>query len=410
MKILIVTVYYPPVISSLSVMMKEVAEDLCDKGHEVTLATSKPHSDLNLTKDQLDTQYKIFSIENKVRVIRVPTPPLKSKFYIIRGLVQFLLPYIFYRKIIKSSPSGFDKVIISTPPLHLTKIGKMLKNRFDTKFILFVQDIYPQSVIDVGAMKNKIFIKYFERISQEAYKNADLITSHTKGNRKFLIENNDISPHKIYYLPNWIDLNLYSLKDSQKISFRSLYGIEKKFIFLFAGVFGLGQGLEYFVDGILQIKKIPEEFVFLFVGEGSEKNKIEKKIRDNNSNNFIFKPFIPLEEYPALVNEVDIGLVCLDQRISTPVVPGKLLGFMASSLPVFGLLNKESDGHDIIKYADCGFSIISGSSYDIIEKTLNEIYNNKDKLKKMGRSGFEYVSKYYNKDKCINDIYKILSK
>ena len=149
MKILIVTIYYPPVISSLSLMMQEVAESLSRKGHNVTVVTAKPHSDLNLTDNQLNSSFKTFSIENKIQVVRVNTPPLKSKFFIWRGIIQLLLPHIFFRHVNKYSSHNYDVVIISTPPLPLTKIGSMFKKKYGSKYILFVQDIYPQSLVDI---------------------------------------------------------------------------------------------------------------------------------------------------------------------------------------------------------------------------------------------------------------------
>ena len=162
MKILIVTIYYPPVISSLSLMMQEVAESLSSKGNDVTVATAKPHSDLNLTNDQLNSSFKTFSIENKIQVIRINTPPLKSKIFIWRGIIQLLLPYIFSRQVRKYSSYKYDVVIISTPPLPLTKIGSSFKKKYGSKYILFVQDIYPQSLVDIGAMRNSLIIKFFE--------------------------------------------------------------------------------------------------------------------------------------------------------------------------------------------------------------------------------------------------------
>ena len=42
---------------------------------------------------------------------------------------------------------------------------------------------------------------------------------------------------------------------------------------------------------------------------------------------------------------------------------------MAASIPVVAFLNKESDGHQIIKDADCGYSEIS----DNVEKTVETI-------------------------------------
>jgi len=382
-------------------MMQDVAEGLSARGHKVTVVTAKPHADLNLTKDQLDTSYDTYSIENKVHVIRAETPPLKSKMYVLRGVIQLLLPYIFFKQIKKYSKGRFDIVIISTPPLPLARLGMIMKKKYKSKFILFIQDIYPESLIDIGAMKNKLIINYFKKLAQDAYDSADILTSHTKGNRSFIIINNKIHPKKISYLPNWIDVTSYN-NHQKSAKYREIFGLEDKFIFLFAGIIGKGQGLETIVKSLTLSKNLPKELCFLIVGEGSEKSIIE--VIAKNCRHIVFKPLVSLEEYPSLVKNVDVGVVCLDSRLKTPVVPGKLLGFMAASLPVIAFLNKESDGHTIIKEANCGYSINSDSSFENINSLVLKILNEKDKLKDFGKNGYQYLLENYSKAACINKI------
>jgi len=401
MNLLIISVYYPPVISSLAVMMEEVAKYLHKKGHKVSVATVKPHSGLNLVKTDKQIDFQTYSLEDGVEVIRVPTPPLKSKSLLIRGFVQLLLPHIFFWKINKYMKEDFDVVMISTPPLHLTKLGKIFKKKHKSKFLLFVQDIYPESLVDIGAINNKRIVQYFKNIAEEGYKNADLLSSHTRGNRRFIIDNYKIDSDKIHFLPNWIDCSPYEdIKDYSY--FRKKYNLENKFIFLFAGILGLGQGLENLIQAIVSFKKFPKDCIFLIVGNGSEKETLVKLAE--NTDNIIFKPFVSLEEYPLLAKSVDMGIICLDSRLSTPVVPGKLLGFMAAAIPVVALLNRESDGHHIIKSSKCGFSIRSDDSHENIYLMLMKAYHSKETLKEMGFNGYSYVKEVYNKQNCLKKI------
>ena len=396
MEILLITIYYPPVITSLSTMMQEVAEELSAKGHNVTVATAKPHDHLNLTSSARKIKFESFSNEKDIHVIRVNTPPLKNKIYLLRGLIQFILPYIFYKNIRKYIKDKIDIVMISTPPLPLALLGKKIKKKYGSKYILSVQDIYPQSVIDIGVMTNKLIIKFFEHIEQSVYQSSDFITSHTQGNRNFIIQNKCILPNKIFYVPNWIDITPY-IKSSKTGHFRKKYNLDNKFIFLFAGIIGPGQGLNLLIDALTVIKNIPEDICFLIVGEGSEKKTLERIVVKHSLKNIIFKPFVSLEDYPCLVKDADVGIVCLDSRLKTPVVPGKLLAFFAASIPVIALLNKESDGHRIIRDADCGYSINSNENPNDINSLIIKIYNEKDKLEIWGGNGKRYVLKHFEK-------------
>ena len=69
-----------------------------------------------------------------------------------------------------------------------------------------------------------------------------------------------------------------------------------------------------------------------------EKERLEKMADDLKLKNVIFKPFVSKDEYPELVKDADVGLACLSSMNRTPVVPGKILGYMAASVPVAAFL------------------------------------------------------------------------
>ena len=110
-----------------------------------------------------------------------------------------------------------------------------------------------------------------------------------------------------------------------------------------------------------------------------------------------------------MAKDADVGIVCLNSRLKTPVVPGKLLGFMAASLPVIGFLNKESDGHIIIKEAGCGYSINSNSSPEKINNLILKMKSEKDKLDRFGKNGYKYVLKNFNKSVCLDKINNLVN-
>ena len=93
MNILLITPYYPPIISSLSTMMQELAEALSAEGHTVTVISAFLQNKISKkTRIEKDKQYQI---ENDIGVIRIKTRLLNSKIFMIRGISQLLLPFIF---------------------------------------------------------------------------------------------------------------------------------------------------------------------------------------------------------------------------------------------------------------------------------------------------------------------------
>ncbi len=400
--ILIIADIYPPEVSSAAHLMKELAEGLKKRGHNIWVITTYPR--YYLPKELEGQKFELFSDEAGIKVIRVKTPPLKKVNFIIRGIFQLLLPFLFFQKAKKLIRGKLDVVIIYSPPLPLATIGIKIKKYFGAKFILNIQDIFPQNAVDLEILKNKLLVKFFEAIEKNVYKSADLITFHSEGGRRFLIERKGVSVTKIITLPNWIDLAPYQ-NLTKDISFRKQWDLQKKFIFLFAGIMGPAQGLDFLIEIVKEVSSI-KDVVFLLVGDGMEKEKIEKMISHYALSNVIVKPFVSKDDYPYLAKEADVGVVCLSSKNKTAFVPGKILGYMAASKPIVAFLNQESDGFEVIREAKCGYAV-KADDLDKAVEIVRKIYNEKDKLKELGDNGFKYVLNNFTIDVCLNKLEKL---
>jgi colanic acid biosynthesis glycosyl transferase WcaI len=404
MNILILTDPYPPQLYSISLMMEQLAVELKSRGNNVTVIT--PWLKDN-GSGKVSEYAQGLSIENGVRVVRVKTLPLHKINFLFRGVSQLLLPYLFWKNIRKYCNDKIDVVIVYSPPLPLALLGKKVKKKFGAKYILNIQDIFPQSAIDLSIMNNKILIKYFEFMENKVYQAADKITSHTISSRDFLIKEKGVPPEKINYLPNWIDVNPYlNIENIKPINIRSKLSLDGKFIILFAGVMGKSQGLELIIRIGNYLRNIPE-ICILLLGDGMEKDSLVKLSKSYELKNIVFHSFISQEDYSSVLKEVNIGLISLSSKVKTPVIPGKILGYMAASVPVVAIINKESDGHNLIKNAGCGYSMISDSSPEEVGDLFIECFENQNELKQLGINGHNYVLNNFTKDICIDNLIKL---
>lgn len=281
----------------------------------------------------------------------------------------------------------------------------MVKKKYGAKLVLNIQDIFPQNAIDLGVIKNPLLIKFFERMEIKAYRSADRIAVHSESNKRFLTDRKGIPSNKIYILHNWVDIKQF-INVNGSGSYREKYGLNDKFILLFAGVIGPPQYLDLLINVAKEVKEMPD-ITFLFVGDGMEKDRLMKMVEECKLKNVIFKPFVSKEEYPGLVKDVNVGLVCLSSKNKTPVIPSKILGYMAASVPVVAFLNRESDGHSLIKDAGCGYSAVS-DDFKRAPGIILKIYKERDKLMQYGENGFKYVSAHFDKSICISKLEKLL--
>lgn len=394
-RILIVTDSYPPELRSASELMCDLAEGLAREGHEVFVVTSYPKFNL---ADGGEKEYAQFSAENGVTVLRVKGLPHHKVNFLVRGVAQLLLPFLFYRAVRKSISGKLDFVILHSPPLPLSAVSAKIAKKYSGKYILNLHDFFPQNAVDLGILKNKLLIKFFERMERAAYKDADCIIVPSESHRQFLAERRNVDISKTMVIPHWIDVAPFvAAKRTGK--YRKLYGLENKFIFLFAGVLGPSQGLDFILKLAEKVRE-EKEIHFLFVGDGMAKPMLIKYAEEHNLSNVSFKPFVSKEEYPLLVKDVEVGMISLTDKNTTPAVPAKLVGYMAGGIAVAGFLHAGSDGSLIIKEAVCGFTAPFGNEEAAVE-VIRKLYSVRAEIKKLGDNAFNYALKNFSKDVCL---------
>ena len=384
-------------------MMREIAEEFVQRGHKVTVVTSQPKAHLSAELPQ--KPYNELSFENGIQVLRLKTPHTHKTNYVMRGIGEISLTHLFYAKIKKYIKEKIDSVIVYTPPLPLAMVGIKVKRRHRARYLLNIQDIFPQNAIDLGIINNRLVEKFFEWMEKKVYKEADRITAHSENNMRFLINNKSIPEEKIRPLYNWIDLIPYKQIEKKGL-YRKRYGLANKFIILFAGVIGPSQGLDLIINVAHELRDI-SDICFLFVGDGSEKSSLIKTSTDLKLKNVVFKPFVSKEEYPFLVTDADVGLACLSNKNKTPVYPGKILSYMAASIPVIAFLNSQSDGHNIIRESKCGYSILA-NDYKKAAELIMKVYNEKENLEQFGRNGFNYAKAHFSKKACMDKLEELV--
>lgn len=401
MRILLVSDAYPPEIGSAAKLMAELAGELAARGHAVTVLTGWPS--YKLAQSHRADAFCERMMEGAVQVLRVETLPLHNSSFITRGFAQLFAPYQFWRVLKKHEPQPFDAVLVYTPPLPLASVGAWAK-REGARFVLNVQDIFPQNAIDLGILNNPLAIGLFRWIEKRAYASADVITAHSEGNRELLIKANSGIASKLKVLHNWVDMDVPS---QAAHDFRAEFGLENKFVAVYGGVTGPAQGLDVILDLASRVRDLPD-LVFLIVGEGTEKAKLEARAKAEGLVNVMFKPFVAQELYPSLLLSSDVGFLTLSPRMKTPVVPGKILGYMAMSLPVLAVVNRESDAHGIVRDAGCGYACNSDDLGEA-EKRVRMLYSHREECAAMGAKGRAYALAHFSKPRIADSIEKMLA-
>jgi glycosyltransferase involved in cell wall biosynthesis len=395
----LITDSYPPEVRSASVLMEELARQFHSDGHRVTVITTAPR--YNLAQHAAPTPR--VSVESGVTVIRVPSALLHNVGPLLKALGQVWLPLPIAARGMTLRPA-IDGVIVYTPPLTLNLAGVRIARAHGAKLVLNVQDLFPQNAIDLGVLKNRTAIALFRQLERYGYRQADRIVVHSEGNRDWLAAAG--WERKVSVIPNWFDFTPIRRQHGREALVE--LGLPNLFTVFFGGVMGYAQDLDVILDAAAQVKGNPA-IQFLLVGDGVERANAEKRAATLGCDNVHFRAFVTPEAYRRILSSVDVGLVTLRASMNTPVVPNKLLSFLAAGLPVVTALNSVSDGRRIVEESGAGFNVPAGDGVALGE-AVRSLASNSGLARDCGARGRSYGLSHFSVARAAADYARLLSR
>jgi len=401
MHILILTNYFPPEISGAARLFYELAESLANEGHRVTVVTGFPR--YNMKKPPPKYRRKLWMCEwmGKVRVIRLWIPPMPRRSLILRGIEHFLAPTVLMLGGLLSGRQ--DVIIIYSPPLPLGLSAFVVGLLKRIPFVVNIQDLFPKEAILLGLLRNKFLIRLFEAIEKFVYKHAACITVHSPGNRDHIIAQG-IAPEKVKVVYNWVDVQKVTPGERNNW-FREKYGLANKFVVSYAGTMGWCQDMEVIIEAADLLKK-NEQIIFVLVGEGPLKQFVEEEVERRKLHNVVLLPPFPWEQYIDILRASDVSMINLNPKLTTPVVPSKLLNIMSCGLPVVASLPPHSDALRIIREADCGICVPAGNAKALADAIL-EVYRNPSQAQRFGDNARKFALTHFAREVCVKQYERI---
>lgn len=300
-----------------------------------------------------------------------------------------------------------DNVFSVTNPAFFLPVLVLIKRIKGFNLTLLVYDIFPESLLSTGILKEKSLVyKVILKIYNWAYNNVDRFVVIGRDMQN-IVENKINSNIPIVYIPNWC--NAYNIKPTNKKdnSIIKKYNLENKIVFSFVGNFGLVQNIENILKSILKVKN--EEFIFLFIGDGAMKYKIMDFIEKFNCKNIIYAGKYPTSEQNEFLNACDVAVMSLEKSMYGLGVPSKSYYNMAAQKPLLFIGHKESEIAQVIIENNIGWveepdNIENlAQMFDFICESSNEFISKGKKAREicLNKYSEEIILKHY-KELYIN--------
>ena len=395
MRIIMLTDRFPPEVRASAHLYHELAAGLVGRGHEVGVVTRMPadyipSGEHTLSTSKQKTRYWMDGIE----VILVRSLSALHRSPAIRAVDQLRVGLTFAAAA-RHWPSA-DVVLIYSPPLPLAIAGCLYRRWVGTPFILSLHDLYPQTAVELGLLRNRILIRVAEWLEKMVYRHAARIIVPATGSRDVLINRKAINAEKICLIPNWVDTNR-ALPGPKENGFRNAHGLSGSFVISYAGVMGFAQDLSSVVECARMLQHV-SDIVFLLVGEGVYKAKWEQMAV--GLRNVRFLPMQSKDQYFELLRASDVCLVPLTKALNSPAIPGKIQSIMAVARPVVAIVNPMGDAAELIVRSQSGF-VVPPEQADELVQVILQLHGDREMGEKYGANGRTYVERHFSLEGAI---------
>lgn len=382
--VVILSLIFSPDNVSTAQIMAGLAEDLKKDGCCVKVVSTTPHfhRDPSLEAEQpLHWSFWPFvkkSDYHGVQVFHVPMPdksiwpPLRLLSWIWFHVVSTLV-CLFVGKI--------DVLIACTPPLTIGLGAWVVGVLKRCRYVFNVQEVYPDIAVNLGYMKNRLVIRFFQWLERFIYKHAAAVTTITPAMYEKIV-GRVADKSKVRLIPNYVELEA----DAARSVIGSYHG-EHPFTVTYAGNMGVPQNLGVLVEAVREMPDVR----LLFVGDGGDRKRLEKLAE--GMDNVEFRGYRPLSEMPGVYAESNLFYVGQDAHAASDGIPSKIYRILGARKPLVVVAPPDGDLAAFVRASGSGVATTGEDLADMIRqmRTMD--------LAAMGEAGYNYVKEGFSREK-----------
>jgi colanic acid biosynthesis glycosyl transferase WcaI len=373
MRILVWGINYAPEKVGIAPCNVALCEYLVEQGNKVSMVTAFPY--YPAWRKQKGDRGRLFGTEvmHGVRVLRcwqyVPQSLSTAK-----RLLHELSFVIFSFLRLLFEPRS-DLLIVVSPPLLLGLAARCICWLRGGRYLMHLQDLQPDSAINLGMVKSNFLISVFKTLESLAYRGAWRISGVSGGMLGVLLKHG-VPEAKLRYFPNGTEVVIQAPKGR----FRALNSFDPgKFLVVYSGNIGVKQGLRQLIVAIRQVKNPAVQIIIC--GDGADKKSLLKL--GLGVPNLSFKGTLEIKDYREMLADADLMVVSLVSGSGNSFFPSKLLSACAAGKPVMAICDADSELASVVETNRCGFVVRPGDPLGLAQR-LEQLSGDPRQLEPMG--------------------------
>lgn len=403
MRILFLSHYFPPEVNAPASRTYEHCKQWVKDGHEVTVVTCAPNHPRGIVYEGY--RNAVFQREEKdgIHVVRVWTYVTANE-----GFLKRTINYVSYMvsAVLAAPFLARCDVVVSTSPQFFNGLAGYVVGRLKrVPWVLEIRDLWPESIVAVGAITSRPIIRLLEWLELFAYRKATHLVVVTDAFKTHMTRLG-ISSEKVRVIKNGADLSLYQRPAQGHEALAKELGLHGKFVASYFGTHGMAHHLETILEAADLLRDRPE-IMFLLVGDGAERKRLVEMRDAMNLSNVLMLSQQPKERMPEFWSLSDVSLVLLKKSdLFKTVLPSKIFESMAMEKPI--ILGVEGESAELVRESGGGVCIPPEDAKELAAQVL-ALYGDPLLRRKLGSSGRAYVLQHFDRAKLAGEYVQVLA-
>jgi len=266
-----------------------------------------------------------------------------------------------------------------------------------------VEDLQPDSAADLGMLPRPA-LKILYRLESAAYRQARLVTTLTSSMKERIVSKG-VAPEKVELIEPRVDESLTGIAPCEVAAFRERYDLGDKFLVTHSGNIGVKQKLDVVVDAAA-LNRGDDSILFLIVGDGADRERIQRRARELELCNLRFLPLLDQEDFRRLLAASNICLVTQQKSSAEIAFPSKIVTYLAAGCPVIASVDPDHEVARVTRESGAGLVAMAEDPAALLTAIVE--LRSAD-LKKLGASGRDYARRRWSSERVLGNLERSLA-
>ncbi len=396
MRILFYGINYSPELTGIGKYTAEMSVWFAERGHSVSVVSAQPYYPEWSIHEGFSNRFS-HDISNGIDVYRCPLYVPKSPNTIKRiiHLATFSITSLF--RLWSLRRSNYDVVVCVVPSLFSGLGAKWFARRVGAKSVIHIQDYEVDAMFGLGMKGIKSHLSKFAYLLEtHVLKSFDLVSTISRTMVKKALSKG-VNEDKVSLFPNWSETDKFK-GPFDSGGMRKKLGLPKeKKIILYSGNMGEKQGLESVIELAKRLRS-RDDVLFLLVGEGGARAKLEKQAQEYSLDNLMFHDLLPFEDLPQLLNLAHTHLVIQKSGVADAVLPSKLTNILAVGGTAIITAEQETElGRLCLEHPGIAVRIEPESIEELVSSVEDRLLVDR----KLNQTAVDYATDYLEKEQIL---------